>query len=146
MRWPCLVALGVAACGPSEAPRAKPAAPPPKGVSTTASTTTKEPPRNCLVVHEEAPENVEVEGTLVASQGGGFVLRLARPRCVLGLRGASFVAEVHVASTGLDLRPLVGARIRASGDGIAGQSDLGGAAVVVIASHIERVAEPQDGP
>jgi hypothetical protein len=95
----------------------------------------------CIVVG--AP--VSVEGVLRGA-GGLLALRLARPRCVVGLPRAGFITEVAIASAGPDLRPLVDARVKISGDVIAGENDMGGPALVVLAKEVERslpdAAEP----
>ncbi len=106
------------------------------------------PPRDCLVVQPDfGGHPSSVEGTLQIAEGDGakhgaapsLVLRLARPRCIVGLEHASYIAEVFVASAGGDLRPLVGARVRITGDLLAGASDMGGAAVVILANDVERL-------
>jgi hypothetical protein len=93
-----------------------------------------------------------VEGVLKAvsttSDGkrapAGFVLRLAHPRCVVGVAHASFLVEVYIATTGTDLRPFLDARVRITGDVIGGTTDVGGAAVVILAKDVERVAAAAD--
>ena len=100
---------------------------------------------SCLAVAEDgAGPTGSVEGTVASGKDGLFTLRLLKPRCVVGLQGASFVAEVALVSTGFDLRPLVGARVRAHGEAIAGQTDMGGPAVVVMVKEVDRL--PMDEP
>jgi len=73
-------------------------------------------------------------------------LRLDRPRCVVGLPRVGFLTDVAIATAGPDLRPLVDARVRIHGDAIAGENDMGGAAIVVLAKDIERVVRAIDEP
>ena len=73
-------------------------------------------------------------------------LRLDRPRCVVGLPRAGFLTEVAIATAGPDLRPLIDARVRIRGDVIAGENDMGGPALVVLAKDIDRVVRAADEP
>lgn len=116
----------VVSCGGTPAPRGRAATP--EGASP------------CIVVREE-PAGIEtdVDGTL-ESAGNGFVLRLDRARCVVGLTGANVLVEVGLVSTGFDLRPLVGHAVRAVGEASPSTNALGGPSVVVIASSVERRA------
>jgi hypothetical protein len=96
------------------------------------------PPSPCIVVRDE-PSGIEtnVEGLLSRTEDA-FVLRLDRPRCVVGLKGSSVLVEVSLVSTGFDLRPMVGEKVRATGEAAPSTSALGGPAVVVITSRVER--------
>jgi len=87
-----------------------------------------------------------VDGVLRAGAGGLFTLKLARPRCVVGLPRASFVTEVAVATAAADLRPLVDAHVRLRGTILAGENDLGGPAVVLLARDVERIVPAADEP
>ena len=137
-----------------EPPRAT-AASPTDAASLPADTATPDAPTRtgasagCVVVQGDfAPQPTSIEGVLVKSTNPGaapFVLRLARPRCVVGLERGSLLTEVYVASTAADLRPLVGARLKITGDAIAGSNDLGGPAVIVLARDVERLL-PADEP
>jgi hypothetical protein len=109
---------------------------------------------DCIVV--DGPEPVSVEGVLTEGSsdappvtggraGALVVLRLARARCVDGLPRAGFVREVLVASTGMDLRPLVGRAVRLTGTTLAGTNDVGGPAVILLARDAERLPTA-DGP
>lgn len=97
----------------------------------------------CIVLRADfAPEPAIVEGLLAKTSNDAappFVMRLVRPRCVVGLERASFVTEVYVASTAADLRPLVGARLTITGDAIGGTNDLGGPAVILLAKDFARL-------
>lgn len=98
----------------------------------------------CIVVQGEANSTTAVvEGLLLATRSSlPLVLRLSAPRCVVGLARGSVVTEVAVATAGPDLRPLVGARLRIAGDALAGDNDMGGAAVIIVARDVARL-EPQ---
>jgi hypothetical protein len=102
----------------------------------------------CIVVQGDfAPQPTTVDGVLAKTTGRAaapFVLRLIRPRCIVGLERSSVLTEVYVASTAADLRPLVDARLRITGDAIAGTNDLGGPAVILLAKDFERLAPPAD--
>lgn len=105
----------------------------------------------CIVLRGElAEQTTSVEGVLTKAHGdtdvSPFVLRLARPRCIVGLEHARFVTEVYVASTGADLRPLVDASLRITGDAIAGKTDLGGPAVLILAKDFERILPASHEP
>jgi hypothetical protein len=104
---------------------------------------------DCIVVQADfATHPASIEGVLGKSDDAKatapFVLRLTRPRCVVGLPRASFVTEVFVASTNADLRPLVGARLRLTGDAIGGTTDLGAPAIILLAKDIERATVPSE--
>lgn len=118
------IALALVACGGV-------AEPAPRQVARQVPARAEEAP--CFVVGDEAT----AEGTL-DRDGDAFVLRLDRPRCVEGLRGANVLVEVGVVSTGFDLRPLVGQRIRASGAALPATSPLGGPTVVLLVRQAER--------
>ncbi len=130
--------------------------PPPKTVAAPSATAPRAAPEqdagptriaDCLTVAQDgAGPTGTVEGTVAAGKDGLFMMRLKKPRCVVGLPGATFISEVALASTGFDLRPLVGARIRAHGEAIAGQTDLGGPAVVVLVKDVDRVPLDEPGP
>jgi hypothetical protein len=150
---PLLVSL--LACAGERKRDARATPEPEGGVSPTASAPTGRPSArppldraDCIVVRGElAPQPTSVEGVLTKAPGDAiaapFVLHLTRPRCVIGLEHASFVTDVYVASTGADLRPLLNARLRVTGDAIAGESDVGGPAIVLLAKDFER-ARPSD--
>ena len=50
-----------------------------------------------------------------------------------------FFTELDVATSGPDLRPFIDKRVRLSGDVLGGDSDLGGAAVVLVVKDIARL-------
>lgn len=149
-KWLALATLALSACA-AEPRAAAPASAPSSSSSApfaSSAPPSSSPPRDCLVVQPDfGGHPSSVEGTLQIAEGDGakhgaapsLVLRLARPRCIVGLEHASYIAEVFVASAGGDLRPLVGARVRITGDLLAGASDMGGAAVVILANDVERL-------
>ena len=145
------VLLAACASGPGERAR-RPAQPPRAPVGASAeladepSSAAPEgaPPTTapCLAVGPDpAGVRATLEGRLAADEPGGrlLLLRLARPRCVLGLERTSYVRDVAVASTGTDLRPLVGHDVRVAGAIIAGSTDLGRPAMVLLVREIERL-------
>lgn len=73
-------------------------------------------------------------------------LRLDRARCVVGLPRAGYLTEVAIATAGPDLRPLIESRVRIHGDVIAGENDMGGPALIVLAKDIERMVHENDEP
>jgi hypothetical protein len=123
-----LLTIGLFACGGAASNPAVPPLAVPEG----------EPSSPCIVVREE-PAGIEtnVEGTLEQDKDT-FVLRLDHPRCVVGLKGSSVLVEVGIVSTGFDLRPMVGQKIRATGEAAPSTSSLGGPSVVVITSQVAR--------
>ena len=154
-----LAVVLVGACGGSRAQEPIGAAPGPPGADRQAAL--ESPPRDDARTHASTSANtntstsataegcvvvgaaVAVEGTLRASSGL-FSLRLRRPRCVVGLPRSSFLTEVAVATAGPDLRPLVDAPVRVRGEVIAGENDMGGAAVVVLVKDVERLVPIRD--
>lgn len=109
----------------------------------------------CIVVQMEGETPAAtVEGRLAQASGSAdglrgqplMLLRLSRARCVVGLARASYLTEVYVASTGADLRPLLGQAVRISGSALGGVNDLGGPAVVILANDVERLALPDAPP
>src|SRR5262245_30090352 len=74
----------------------------------------------CIILETEAAGRpTELEGVLFAMKAANgkapvapLILRLTRPRCVVGLEHASVVTEVYIASTGIDVRPFLTQRIR----------------------------------
>ena len=117
--------------------------------SSPAQAADRTPARECLVVDgEHASVPATVEGVLLAAKAPGdapMMLRLSRPRCVVGLPRASYLTEVAVSTAGPDLRPLLGARVRIRGDALGGENDLGGPALIVLAKDVERL-EPTGDP
>jgi hypothetical protein len=156
MRSAMLAALFLCGClcGCASQPSRAPAAPPeperePHPTIEPDRTPAASPTPNaaaCLVVQaDSAPAPASVEGTLSLAASidgkpapGLLVLRLVRPRCIVGLAHASYVTEVYVASTGTDLRPFLDQHIQITGDLLAGNNDLGGPAVVLLAKDFAR--------
>ena len=103
-------------------------------------------PADCIVVDAATA----LEGTLLratselpgARPTPGLVLRLTRPRCVVGLERAGFVTEVSIATVATDLRPLEGARVRLRGTVLGGTNEAGGPAVVLLAEDVSRLLDP----
>lgn len=94
----------------------------------------------------EDPEEVTVEGTLrLATDGKQIVLRLASPRCVVGMARGSVLTEVVVVSDGFDLRTLLDRRVRIRGRVIGDATDLEGPALVVVARTAEDLPR-REGP
>jgi hypothetical protein len=93
-----------------------------------------------------------LEGVLRIAKGGdkrdsapALFLRLPSARCVVGFARASYVSEVWIATTGVDLRPFVDTRVRLTGEAIAGTSDMGEAAIVLLVRDVDR-APPREEP
>src|SRR5262249_18697408 len=154
LRYAVFATLPLASCasepkgkaGAAEGPEAPLAFASPPPAARTSANVASAP---CVVVRGDLggqPASVEGVLTKASSTNGAasapFVLQLTRPRCVVGLPHTSFLTEVYVASTGMDLRPLVDMRIRVTGDVIGGANDLGGPAVVILAKDIERPMAP----
>jgi hypothetical protein len=154
-------AFSAGACGgrPSPAPRVGRTDPPPEdaalalggldalGASASSSSSSAEG-EGCLVVHEDVSgQSAAVEGVVIEAKTAGgkaapapLLIRLAHARCVVGLPHTRVAKEVWIASTGADLRPFVGARVRMTGDVIGGMTDNGEAAVVLLVRDVERLA------
>ena len=145
-RLAVVVAVAVAGCTSTQ-PRPPPRPPlPPVAGQAPPSVPAPTSPGTCLFIHAESATPAIVEGKLVFVRNAmtPFTLHLTRPRCVVGLARALFVMDVQIASSGPDLRPLVGSTLRIEGDALAGENALGGPAVVVLARDFIRVAPTDD--
>lgn len=137
-----VLALTLPACAAERRP-APPPAEPAAGPAISPSARAVSGPRDCIVVGPETNTTAALEGVLGTGERGlaPFTLRLLAPRCVVGLPHVAIVTSVFVASTGADLRPLAsgGAPLRITGEIVAGESDLGTPALVLLAGEIERL-------
>jgi hypothetical protein len=155
MRLALVLALPLVACAGAEVHATAPVVRA-SGPTSTASAPPKAPAspdeQACLIVAQDGGPEATAEGRLeraLAFDGSStqlLVLRLTRPRCVVGLPRSEFLTEVYVATTGTDLRPLLDHFVRVRGDAIAGTNDLGGPAVVILVKDVERALPPAPEP
>jgi hypothetical protein len=140
---PLLLVVVLACGGPAPRqpePRAESEAP---AATTTRATSDAGSTGACLVVAPDGSGSpATVEGALVTARS----LRLSAPRCVVGLERGSIVTEVAVATAGPDLRPLIGARVRITGTVLGGENDLGGSALVILATDVARLDPKAEMP
>jgi hypothetical protein len=121
----CIVALACSHEAPALATPdavATSAAVPAAAVALTAA----EVPAGCIEVNDElGGKRTTLEGRIFVDDAYAhptrgkthpFILRLEAPRCALGIE-AKRVTEIHLAAgEGISLKPLVGKRVRVSGD------------------------------
>jgi hypothetical protein len=151
-------ALALGACGGRQSPRAAPKTEPPpedaafalggmNGLDALGGAPSAAGGEGCLVVREDVGgQSATIEGVVTEAKAESrkpgpapLLIRLANARCVVGLPHTRVATEVWIASTGADLRPFVGARVRMTGDVIGGATDNGEAAVVLLVRDVERL-------